>query len=106
MSIFETDEGWKQVGKIPVDSGQVMITDPCYLGDFENDNYSSDQWDSEAEIEFSYSGACRRTIKDGVGQVTFLAVASSTAYGDGMYPVYAKYDHQGRIVQLAVDFQI
>jgi len=102
MSIFEHDDEWELVGRVPVDSGQVMITDPCYLEEFENDNYSAD--DDNTEVTFSYSGACRRTLADGAGQVTSLAVASSTGYGDGMYPVYARHDNSGRIVQLAVDF--
>ena len=102
MSIFEHDDEWELVGRVPVDSGQVMITDPCYLGEFENDNYSAD--DDNTEVKFSYSGACHRTLADGAGQVTPLAVASSTGYGDGMYPVYAMYDNSGMIMQLAVDF--
>ena len=28
----------KQIGSFGVDSGQVLIGDPCYLKDFEHDN--------------------------------------------------------------------
>ena len=139
--------GWQIIGKVPVDSGQLLITDPCYLNNWQADDFVSiriyeksddpsvtltwlvefDQYDqvikrydktmNELLAEgtfvsredtkpidsFSYDSACRRTIRDVAGQVTQLAVATSTGWGDGLYPVLAKVE-EGRVVQLRIDF--
>ena len=139
--------GWKVVGHVPVDTGQLMITDPCYLRDWEDNDFvsiriyekSDDpsvtlQWtvdfighdqvikpydktmnnliaegtfvlreDTRPIRSFSYDSACRRTIRNGAGQVTDLAVATETGWGDGCYPVYANVK-DGRVMQLRIDF--
>lgn len=61
--------------------------------------------------EFSYDGVCRETqSEDLAGQLNYAlghagaGVAFSTGWGDGVYPVYATYNAEGRIVKVEVLF--
>lgn len=70
-----------KLGLIGVDSGQLIITDPCYM-------------DSE---NYDYDEICKKTqSKNHGGQLNYkagapgLAVVFTTGLGDGMYPVFAK----------------
>lgn len=95
------------IGRIGVDSGQVMVVDPCYLDEwiankaFEKSDFSK---------EFSYNQACLRSCsKLQVGVLgDEMAVVSSTAWGDGTYPVYAIVDERKygnrKIMGLVISF--
>jgi hypothetical protein len=77
------------IGHIGVDSGQVMIGDPCYLDKFNNDDWDGKRAKPDQEdFDFSYAGACQASLVGGGPLGKFLSVVSSTAYGDGIYPVY------------------
>lgn len=83
---------WELVGTLGVDSGQMMLCDPCYIRkDFDNEY-------GEGGDPMSYSGACNATLSNqGFGFLTNtnsynLAFACSSGYGDGVYPVYIKRD--------------
>ena len=93
------------IGKIAVDSGQAMVGDPCYLDGWEPWN-DIDPFDHQAKAgEYGYLGACGVTLKEGFGQLGAAdAVVFSTGYGDGLYPVYAKLDREGRVAQVVIDF--
>lgn len=82
----------KLIGTIGVDSGQIMIIDPCYI---------DGSWD-----ESSYDECCTASLsKNRFGAVKSLfAICSSTAYGDGEYPVYAEVDKDGMITSVHIDF--
>ena len=148
---------WEKIGDVGVDSGQLMITDPCYLlNQWKNkefvdvriltdnkgnkyqyrkdfDNYESvlapfnktvnqlveegilTQVPVEETGEYSYDGASKATLSDkGYGQLNFTAghagagVAFSSGYGDGLYPVYARKDSDGCImeVRIMMDFSV
>jgi hypothetical protein len=95
---------WKLVGTLGVDSGQMMLCDPCYIKkDFANEYGETNQKD------MTYSGACNATLgNDGFGFLTNtngykLAFACSSGYGDGVYPVYIKRDG-GRIAEMKIVF--
>jgi hypothetical protein len=96
------------IGQFAVDSGQAMIGDPCYLDEWQN-------WDRESGIpfedhknragEYSYLGSCEATIGKGFGELGLASsVVFSTGYGDGLYPVYAHINEDGRIGMVVVDF--
>jgi len=95
----------KTIGYIAVDSGQVLICDPCYI---------NTEWNKEekqlttknnfteilkkAKGNFSYEGVCQASLSENKGgQLNFklghigAGVASSTYDGDGLYPVIAHY---------------
>lgn len=96
----------KYIGSFGVDSGQAMIGDPCYIKDFEN-------WDDVVPFEdhvkhkgrYSYLGACEATLTEGYGELGLgSGVVFSTGYGDGVYPVYAEINEDGRVARIIVDF--
>mgnify|MGYP003121866672 CR=1 FL=1 len=142
---------FKLIGRCPVDSGQIMITDPCYINSQWEENDFQDiriyeKSDNPSELlqfrvhfesyedvidpynktvneliadgtfikkenatvndEFSYNGACNTTINKTYGEFgNGLAVASSTGWGDGHYPVYAKIcPETKRVMELKIIF--
>jgi hypothetical protein len=90
-----------QVGVCGVDSGQIMLIDPCYVIDGSQ-----------------YEAACKATLdtENGVGQMdghesTRLGVCTSTGWGDGVYPVYATIQDCGngpmggkRVKSITIEF--
>jgi len=100
-------ENLELLGHFGVDSGQVMIGDPCYLDDFKNDDYKEDG----VKNEYSYSGACLATLGEEHGGELYLdrnkniplSVVSRTGFGDGVYPVYAVKEN-GRVKKLIIEF--
>jgi hypothetical protein len=143
------------IGHVGVDSGQLLMCDPCYIDsewskeDFtdiriyehketkERLQYKVDFPDYEAEISkygknmnqliktgewidipatdfefpFSYNACCKATLSDsGHGQLNYklghpgVGVAFSTAFGDGIYPVYAVYSAAGVLKSVTVEF--
>lgn len=95
------------IGEIKVVSGKAIIGDPCWLPEWK-------QWNSEAEDfeeylnregEFGDLGAINVNQGKGFGQLgNFYAVAFSTGYGDGLYPVYADITEDGEVGMIVVDF--
>jgi hypothetical protein len=105
----ERVNGRYKVGEVGVDAGMVMVGDPCYLDKFTDHEYDEVKVDAQkakGKYDYSYSGACAATLSDNsAGQLgRGDAVAVSSGYGDGVYPVYATYNHEGRIVKLEVIF--
>jgi Protein of unknown function (DUF4241) len=156
-----------QIGVVGVDSGQLLVCDPCYLGsewqaekpgtrlnigkvyqdikgrkwacamhrdDVENlfGSYEeklkqfkgqtpnalieNGQWkelpDTNVTGEFSYRGCCQATCSEAsAGQLKYklghagAGVAFSSGYGDGVYPVYATYNKEGRVVKVVIDMK-
>ena len=97
------------LGHVAVDSGQLMICDPCYI-DSEWVN-SEKVTDSNEEERFSYEACAKATLSsEGYGQLKFkrghtgVGLAFGTAYGDGMYNVYGTYDNDGVIQSVTIKF--
>lgn len=114
------------LGEVAVDSGQLMITDPCYIdSDWQAPSNLDEEWwnkqvpgddrdetirgkDEETKLPpYSYRGAAQATLFGQYGELAFklghagAGVAFSTAWGDGIYPVYAEM-HNGRIVRVYI----
>jgi hypothetical protein len=110
----ERINGRYKVGMVGVDAGMVMVGDPCYLNTYGKESTDGFEWvESEVDaqkstkkFDYSYSGACAATLgEDSAGELgRAAAVAVSSGYGDGVYPVYATYNHEGRISKLEVVF--
>jgi len=98
MSDFEL------VGKISVDSGQVMLIDPCYITpEFETE--------STDDPSLNYAGACNASLSTkrcgnfgGNIHDDTVAFCAQTIHGDGVYPVYVKRDRIGRVTAMMIDF--
>ena len=94
---------WTLVGTCGVDSGQLLLTDPCYLPEFKQDEFQKD----EPSSDYSYNGCCHATsgtVPAGPVGIGYSGVATATGYGDGTYPVYAKLDG-GRVRAVMAVFE-
>jgi hypothetical protein len=91
---------FKRIGVIGVDSGQVVVTDPAYIG-------TKSGIPSYAKIsKVSLAGKTQLKNTQGIK----LAVVSDTGLGDGVYPVYAVTGKVGElgthvVKALVVDFE-
>ena len=95
------------IGQFSVDSGQAIVGDPCYLDDWKP--WNADEVDFTDHVnkvgEYGYLGASNATLGKGFGQLGGSnAVAFSTGYGDGLYPVYADITEDGRVGMVVIDF--
>ena len=141
------------IGQVGVDSGQLLLCDPCYIDseweqedfqdiriyehkdtndklqyrvDFQNYQSPIERYDGKnmnelletgewrerpggniPEHDFSYNACCNATLsKAGHGQLGHcVGVAFRTAFGDGIYPVYAHYNEDGTLRSVEVVFQ-
>jgi len=96
-----------KVGHVSVDSGQVIIVDPCYIMDGEYDD--APVHNPEDRKVAGYGHPCEVTLSDkGYGEFPVkgfaTAIASGSGYGDGHYPVYGDMDEDGRVVALHIYF--
>lgn len=136
------------LARVPVDSGQLLLVDPCYIDgrwryepfedirkyrhkvtgkvlqyrvDFEryddpiahydgltmNELVDTGEWEQvpvPVPSGLSYNSISRTTVNEDGGNVTELAAAFRTGYGDGYYPVLVRRDKDGRIMQVLIDF--
>ena len=82
------------LGHCAVDSGQIILVDPCYV-------------DEDDGID--YRGVCEVSLSDQRGGEFLFAgiggtgVVTSTGYGDGSYPVYAEMV-DGRVSRVTIEF--
>ena len=101
------------IGEVGVDSGQLMVTDPCYIDqEWQQEEFVLERGaerNDETLYGYSYNGASNATLNGGGhGQLAFAlghagaGVAFQTAWGDGGYPVYAE-KHDGRIVRVYIN---
>jgi hypothetical protein len=98
-------DGLEYIGSFCVDSGQAIVGDPCYLDEWNTNE--GDEWNLEGKVgEYSYQGASATTLENtGTMELGMAkAVAFSTGYGDGVYPVWAKFNDEGRVVKIVIDF--
>jgi len=92
MSIkISSSDGWRLAGQCGVDSGQIIMVDPCYVEDGLN-----------------YEEVCRVTLGDQRSGPADAGVAMSSGYGDGSYNVYVRFHDTGawgwRVTAAIIDF--
>lgn len=99
-----------KLGEVAVDSGQLILTDPCYLKEFDSkdDDFGTPGPDGKYPPvnRYGYAGACVATLNGPGGNVgTFegQAVAFGTGWGDGCYQVHAVV-RNGRVMSVTVCF--
>lgn len=87
------------VGHCAVDSGMIMIVDPCYVIDPEDPPLYT--YDAACNVSLSEKRAGELKLVNGSAAT---CVVSATNIGDGSFPVFANYDKNGRIVSLTIEF--
>lgn len=83
------------LGSIAVDSGQMMLVDPCYISSHWKDKNYDEQKQKEMkksqDFTMTYNGACAATLQDdkhgGILENGVAAVCES-GFGDGAYEVW------------------
>lgn len=90
----------KQIGIVGVDSGQILICDPCYI---------DSEWNKGT---FNYHECCNLTLADDKnGQLFYkmghagVGVVNGNFGGDGAYPVIATFNESNRVVKLEILFK-
>ena len=73
-------ENWITIGKVGVDSGTLMIGDPCYLT---GSKWSNKKYNKYISGELCKPGKKFIEIEDG------MSVAFESGFGDGVYEVKA-----------------
>lgn len=93
------------LGKINVDSGQILICDPCYIdGSWKHSKVGKGNYGGG-----HYEKCCKATLsKKMSGEVLIsgiagIGVASSTGYGDGSYSVEATIENDS-IKEITIKF--
>jgi hypothetical protein len=81
---------WEIIGAIGVDSGTVMVGDPCYVVPDEN-------WSAWCQEYKDKGGFDSRAVEMDDG---YLAV--TTPHGDGYYDVEARRNKHGQIVEIRI----
>lgn len=94
---------WKKIGEVGVDSGQLLVCDPCYI-DSEWEQEKDETPLNKPEHSFSYGACCAKTLTDSKnGQLNYklghpgVGVVFSSGFGDGCYEVFAKYEDYGNL---------
>lgn len=93
-------EDFEPIGQVYVDSGQVMLVDPCYVLGNEND-YAQEVYQDVLDA-YNPDYDAREVVVEPWG--TGLGLVVSTLYGDGGYTVYARRDEHGCNAQILIDF--
>ena len=102
MHTKEKSEGlvMEYIGKVGVDSGTMMLGDPCYISD-DKRLHSDEGWQKFCkEVLFTKQYDSMRHAQIGRG----TAVVTDTGYGDGEYSVYITRNNEGRVMSLTVVF--
>lgn len=106
--------GTKLLGHCPVDSGQIILVDPCYVDKgFDYDEVCCSHTVLHVDIEgdeprnvwgdHTYHNGIGGPAIAGVGVLDKAGVVTSTGWGDGVYPVYAEVVG-GRVMSVTIQF--
>ena len=90
------DSEWKKIGVVGVDTGRILIADPCYADQKEIRDVQSKvvvaKYSQSLQLNFDIG-------RPGAG------VMVESGMGDGIYSVYAKYEEE-RVAEVKIDFRI
>ena len=86
------DRKYVKLGVVGVDSGQLMVCDPCYISE-----------DSIKDI-LSYDTICatEHQLNYRLGHAG-LGVVFPSGFGDGLYAVYGSSNKEGRIASVLIE---
>ena len=88
---------WIKVGEVGVDSGMLMVCDPCYIDSQWKTSPQDLNLNQEPTHEFSYEGCCLNTLDGKLGgEMNYekghagAGVSFCSGLGDGKYTVEAR----------------
>ena len=79
-----------ELGVVGVDSGQLVIADPCYIKDSLPSYEELCEIDGQIDFPKGYAGAGVKITDFG---------------GDGIFPVFGEYDKDGLLLNVFIDLQ-
>ena len=85
------------IGHISVDSGSIMIVDPCYLDEWQPGTH----YEAAGNVINKSPHRGGRILVSGVGG---FGIVSQTYDGDGMFPVYGHYDKDKLPIRITIEF--
>jgi len=88
----------KLAGYLRVDSGQIFLTDPAYLGTWQHGDYAAGR-----EPDNSYARVTSFMLDNQQGEVEHGIVVGTE--GDGSFPVYIVEDERGHLLKVEIDFE-
>ena len=96
---------WETIGSVYVDAGMLWVGDPCYTIAADTDAFVG-SWDEfVARLQNSDGeGADHFTIGHSSPLGKGIGMAVSTGYGDVEYDVQVKYNGEGRVAALKIEF--
>lgn len=102
---------WQKIGEICVDSGTVMITDPCYIdSEWKRTNTKPGTYGFDGILGALMADSDETIHPPNTARVCFksgyegAAVAVTQFGGDGVYPVEAKLTEYGQIAEVRIVF--
>jgi hypothetical protein len=87
------DTDVRVIGYVGVDTGHLVIADPCYMSDVQDD--AGNTVGTEVLRPLPH-------LSDDTGTAG-LGIQVETGWGDGVYPVIAEYKH-GRVAGVYIEF--
>ena len=84
-------------GHVTVDSGQLMVVDPCYVLEGEFEDKESDYGAMGRVIHTSGTGSGEWVASGGAG-----TAVGSLVNGDGRFPVYVEENSDGAVVAIHI----
>jgi len=101
---------WELVGTCGVDSGQIIVVDPCYVISDESDQDKFAESKDYNDLNATYEELLRERDKKGnnLTDAFKFGIVTNTGFGDGEYKVYIKKEAQGpwgvRVSELKIVF--
>ena len=102
---------WELVGTCGVDSGQIIVVDPCYVISDERDLDKFKESGDYNDVDATYDELLKeRDIhkNHNLTDAFKFGIVTNTGFGDGEYNVYIKKENQGnwgeRVSELKIVF--
>ena len=102
---------WELVGTCGVDSGQIIVVDPCYVIPDERDLDKFKESGDYNDVDATYEELLKeRDIhkSNNLTDAFKFGIVTNTGFGDGEYKVYIKKEAQGpwgvRVSELKIVF--
>ena len=102
---------WELVGTCGVDSGQIIVVDPCYVIPDESDLKRFKESGNYDEVDATYEELLKERDRPNSHNLTDafkFGIVTNTGFGDGEYKVYIKKEDQGvwgvRVSELKIVF--